>query len=172
MDTQKGAETLTVPGWYALLLIGLGVYRICRLVGWDDITAPLRSRLVLADAQHSQWTYAMNALQDIGQDPFDYQYNGRDAEAFVAHIEASTGSDTIPPLVYDRLHAGLRNTTIVPFTRTRWYVSKLIRCAWCLGWWLGVLVWIAYQAAPRGTLIAMSLFAVSAIPGLVAKNLD
>lgn len=186
---------MTIPSWYALLLLGLGVYRICRLVGWDDITAPLRARWTIPDEPYSQWTYALNALQKIGADP--WRYAGWHSNAFALDVGAGfgirTGNIELPPLVTQRIgmfaeqYPGQRDVVVhpptgglppgvssqlVPFTKGQWYVAKLIRCPWCLGWWLAVAAWIAYQAAPRGTLIVLSLFALSAVPGLVAKNLD
>lgn len=162
---------MTLPDWYALLLMGLGVYRICRLVGWDDITIPPRHWLTgLGDDEHSQWAHVIDTAKQHDLDPWHMTVGD-----WFDHM----GDSPMPPLVADH---GISYEGAIdepdkahfqpPVGHARYYISKMIRCPWCLGWWLGVLVWIAYQAAPRGTLIVMSLFAVSAIPGLVTKNLD
>lgn len=174
---------MTIPGWYALILLGLGVYRLCRLVGWDDITASLRNRFTLSDEEHSQWTYVMNSLVKLGYDPWDYRYTYRDSGEFIANVGSAQGTHSgnieVPPLV--AMHLFWDNTprtherpsqSIVPFTKAEWYVSKLIRCPWCLGFWLSILAWAAWQAWPRGTLTVMSLLALAALPGLITKNLD
>lgn len=36
---------MTTPDWWEFVLLGLAVYRLSRLVGWDTVTAPLRIRL-------------------------------------------------------------------------------------------------------------------------------
>jgi hypothetical protein len=84
----------------------------------------------------------------------------------------------IPPLVWKRI-ARNRDTVepiiephIVPFSKSRWYVSKLIRCPWCLSVYIAMVVWVAWQVWPHGTLVVMSIPALWAIPGLIAKNLD
>lgn len=172
---------MRTPDWYALLLIGLGVFRICRLAGWDDLTTPLRAKVIgLSDEAHSQWTYVLNALQGADRDPWLYDRTYEDSMDFIVDTSVAVGRRdnlTMPPLVSERLvtdplAGDAPAALIVPFTQRRWYVSKLMRCPWCLGFWITLAAWLSYQAWPDGTLVVMSLLAASAIPGLVTKNLD
>lgn len=93
---------MSVPGWYALILLVLAAFRVWRLLAEDTILEPLRARFVPADSNR---------------------------EAF-------------------------------------------IRCPWCLGFWVSLAWWTAWQAWPDGTLVAAVPFAISAVVGLVAANLD
>lgn len=186
---------MTMPGWYALVVLGLGIFRLCRLIGWDDITVGVRTRYVgLSDQAHSQWTYALGALEKIDRDPWDYGVGAMEADAFGFDVGRglgiTSGTITLPPLVGERLDFVRMASShpvaptdvtltimspdarLVPFSRERWYVSKMIRCPWCVGFWLTLVVWSCWQVAPRGTLVVMSLLALSALPGLITKNLD
>lgn len=156
-----------MPDWYTLLLLGLGVYRICRLVGYDDLTIPLRHRITgMGDEEHSQWAYVVDTAKD----------HDRSAWNLSVGDFFDWGLTEVPPLVGRTLvgptdkpyEVGFRP----PVTERRYYLSKMLRCPWCLGFWLAAAAWTAYEVAPRGTLVVMSLLAVSAIPGLVTKNLD
>lgn len=49
-------------------------------------------------------------------------------------------------------------------------VRELFECAWCLGFWLSILVVIAYALWPVGTTWAALPFAISAGVGLIAAN--
>lgn len=55
------------------------------------------------------------------------------------------------------------------------YREKLglfITCPWCLGWWVGLAWWGAWQVWHAGTIVATVPFAMNAIVALVEKNLD
>lgn len=58
------------------------------------------------------------------------------------------------------------------FPAWRVYVSTLIRCPWCQGFYVSVTVWAAWVGAARWTLAVCAPLAVSATVGLIAKNLD
>ena len=47
-----------------------------------------------------------------------------------------------------------------------------LTCPWCLGFWVSVALWLAWLEWPRATLVAVTPFAISAVVGLVVKNLD
>jgi hypothetical protein len=49
---------------------------------------------------------------------------------------------------------------------------RFLSCPWCLGFWVCLACWASWQVWPRGTLVAMVPLALSAIVGLVVKNLD
>jgi hypothetical protein len=51
-------------------------------------------------------------------------------------------------------------------------VAKFIACPWCQGFWVSIIVYVAWIEAPTWTLYVLAPFALSAFVGLVAKNLD
>lgn len=51
-------------------------------------------------------------------------------------------------------------------------IAKMIECPWCIGWWMALAWWGAWLAWPEATLIAATPWALSALVGLLAKNLD
>lgn len=181
---------MNTPSWYALVLVSLAVFRLWRLLALDDITATLRGRITIPDEAHSQWTYVLDALEKIGADP--WRYAGWHSTAFVMDAADGLGirgDIELPPLVVQRismfareypggvdvenrppaggLPAGL-SSQVVPFSKQRWYWSRLVHCPHCLGAHLSVAVWLAWQAAPHATLVFAVPFAVSAVVGLVA----
>lgn len=50
--------------------------------------------------------------------------------------------------------------------------AHFVHCPFCLGFWVSVAVWAAWLGDGRATLIACTPFALGAVVGLVAKNLD
>lgn len=171
---------MSAPGWYALIILGLGTYRLCRLIGWDEITAPLRPKLTgLSDAEYSQWTYALNALQHADRDPWDFYYGPGEAQAFLVDVAAGLGiadpdQVTLPPMINDRIEKtmsmrGPSRYGLVPFTRWEWYGSKLIRCPWCLSVYVGGAAWLSWQVWPHATLAGMSIPALWAVAGFLGK---
>lgn len=50
--------------------------------------------------------------------------------------------------------------------------EEFITCAWCAGAWISIGWWLAWVAWPHWTLVVAVPFAISAIVGLVASNLD
>jgi hypothetical protein len=59
-----------------------------------------------------------------------------------------------------------------PVGRFRFKLAQLVRCPWCVGFWVSGLVYAAWRAESGVTLAVSSWFALSAIVGLVAKHLD
>lgn len=55
--------------------------------------------------------------------------------------------------------------------RPEW-IDQLLSCPWCLGFWVCLAAVGAFILAPTGTTWALLPFALSAVVGLVAKNLD
>lgn len=60
----------------------------------------------------------------------------------------------------------------VGHSKVRVYVSTLVRCPWCVGFWLSLALYGAWLLSPRWVGIAMIPLALSASFGLIAKNLD
>jgi len=56
--------------------------------------------------------------------------------------------------------------------RYRLGLDKFVGCPWCAGFWVAVAVWAVWSWQPHWTLAAAAPFAVSAMVGLIAKNLD
>jgi hypothetical protein len=54
----------------------------------------------------------------------------------------------------------------------RVYASTLIRCHWCLGFYVSVAAWGLWDLWPRPMLFAMTPWALSATVALISKNLD
>lgn len=50
--------------------------------------------------------------------------------------------------------------------------ETFVSCPWCVGWWITLGWWAAWQIWPHGTLVAAVPFALAAVVGLVAKGLD
>lgn len=62
-----------------------------------------------------------------------------------------------------------------PMSERRYYVAKLLHCPWCVGFWISLGVSLAAYEwwLDVSLLTALALaFAISAVVGLVAKNLD
>jgi hypothetical protein len=57
-------------------------------------------------------------------------------------------------------------------SRLRVYVSTLIRCPWCVGFYLAMGFYGLWLVLPSAVLVACVPLALSALFGLIAKNLD
>lgn len=110
---------MTIPEPYVLILLALGAMRLTRLVGWDTITDPIRSRLT----GHHHGSHTKQGPRDGSR--------------------------------YDR---------------PAWML--FLTCPWCLGFWVSVAVWLAWQAWPHWTLVVLTPFAINEIVGLAVKKLD
>ncbi|MDR7492182.1 MAG: DUF1360 domain-containing protein [Armatimonadota bacterium] len=110
---------MTAPDWWELVLLGLGGYRLTRLLAWDAFppVARLRERL-------------LGLRRDL------------------------------PP------SAAMADMYRRPL------LAELVACPFCLGAWVSLALWGAWLLEPAGTLIAMTPLALSAVIGLVARNLD
>jgi hypothetical protein len=51
-------------------------------------------------------------------------------------------------------------------------VGYLLRCPWCAGFWISLLAYLAWAWQPRAALVPLTVFSLSAIVGLLTKNLD
>lgn len=54
----------------------------------------------------------------------------------------------------------------------RWSAAGFVHCAWCVGFWISAAAYVAFELWPDATLIVMTPLAISAVVGVVAKNLD
>lgn len=59
-----------------------------------------------------------------------------------------------------------------------WFIRKVpwgeewVTCPWCAGAWVSAAVWLAWVASPHWATIVAFPFALSAIVGLIAANID
>jgi len=84
------------------------------------------------------------------------------------------GWDTITRSMRERLcHVSERDGyEWVGRGRYRPALHEWIHCPWCLGFWVSAAAWLSWLGWPRATLAASVPLAISAVVGLVAKNLD
>lgn len=136
-----------LPHALSLVVLTLAVFRLARLIGWDDITIRARGYVTgIPDDDHSQWVEILEGHVQQGIDPWRQGLSG---------VETPSGRLDRPP-----------------FSRFRWDVAKMIRCPWCVGWWLSVAAWLLVATWPRATLFGAIPLAISAAVGLIAKRLD
>jgi len=77
------------------------------------------------------------------------------------------GWDTFPPV------ARARDWLLGPYVEPRsLLLVELFSCAFCLGFWVGLAVYLAWLWLPTATLAVSVVLALSAVVGLTAKTLD
>ena len=104
---------MSIPSWYALLLLALAAFRIWRLLAEDDILDRARR--------------------------------------YVTRLPATWTENTPLPGSY---RAGL---------------GAFISCPWCLGFWIVLALWGAWQAWPHAVLVGSVPLAVSALVGFLGS---
>jgi hypothetical protein len=151
------------PGFWSALLLILAAFRTARLIGWDDITAPLRARLLITDADYWEWQEVADLMRHQGLDPHD-GYQRRMAVKQENHRRNALAVDNEETI--ELLH--------VPDDpgRVRAYIAQLIHCPWCSGFWLALLWWAGWLSAAGVTLWIATPLALSAAVGLIGKHLD
>lgn len=123
--------------WLYAVVVTLAAFRITRLVGWDEITQPIRAWLSgVHDRGYNQLAKAIEEAKSQGVDPWDGQRR--------------------PP----------------PLSERRYYVAKLLHCPWCVGFWISLAAALAADEWHHTTYWISVPFAISAVVGLIAKNLD
>lgn len=104
---------MSVPDWWASILLFLAAFRIWRLISKDIILDPIRSRLL---GISSDWKEG----------------------------------DPVPATFREGL-------------------SEFVLCPWCLGFWITLAWWAAWQVDEHLALIAATPFALSTAVGMIAK---
>lgn len=74
--------------------------------------------------------------------------------------------------LYDLVFDSLRNRLWDKFPPESSMLGYLFTCPWCLGFWVSLTVFICYTILPTYTLFAASIFALSAVVGLLSKFED
>jgi hypothetical protein len=103
---------MSVPGWWASLLLALAAFRTYRLLAKDVILDQIRSRIV-----------GLHGWKEGKPVPASYRQG----------------------------------------------LGEFIVCPWCLGFWVSIGWWGAWQLWPNGALVVAVPFAISAVVGLVAQ---
>jgi hypothetical protein len=63
-------------------------------------------------------------------------------------------------------------TPPLPISERRFYLSRLVRCPWCLSVHTSLVVYVSWLWQPRVTLGIATVAALSAVVGLTARWLD
>jgi hypothetical protein len=140
------------PDWWQFVVLVLGLFRVVRLVGWDDISATPRALVTgLTDKEYDFWAKLVWNQQQKDRDPWvDGVPGDADDDRFL-------------------LRPGVLR---VPVGRFRFKLAQLVRCPWCAGFWVCTAGAAAWWAAPDATLAVATPLALSSVVGLVAKHLD
>jgi hypothetical protein len=156
-----------IPTWWQFLLLALAAARLTRFVGWDDLTIQLRRRVTrLGDEEHKQWAYVIDHQREVDYDPWELRrVTMLPMETLRDRLKEATGRPEVPPLV-------LADQPWPPVSEQRYYLSKMLRCPWCLGFWVSIAWWLAWLATHHWTLLLAVPFAISEAVGLASKNLD
>ena len=140
-----------IPGPSVFALLALGVYRACRLIGWDDFPPIVRAR-DWATGAHEETFYV---CPTCAVEREDYDPSG-----WVGRNDCpACGSAQAPQAESE---PGFRRPLLAEF----------LACPYCLGAWASLIVYLCWISAPRFTLYATVPFALSATVGLIAKNWD
>lgn len=141
---------MRLPDWFEFVVLALAAYRLTRLAGWDEFPLAARVRAwVIGErwiAAHPEQDVPLSERIHAGYYAEDVTLPGKTPE--------SENVEEVRP-AYDRPT-----------------LAHLVHCPFCMGWWISLAVYCAWLAAPRPTLYVMLPFALSALVGLTAKNLD
>lgn len=119
-----------IPSPWVGLVLALGVYRIVRLIGWDDFPPVEAAR---------DWVVGAKLVR-----------SGTQAQ-----------------------HAGLTSSPAeMLWVYERPLLNHFLHCPFCQGFWVSVTTYVAWIETPTWTLYVLAAFALSAVVGLIAKNLD
>jgi hypothetical protein len=135
-----------MPSPWLFALVALAVYRVVRLIGWDDLTTGWRAWYGgMSDDEYRRWNHFLNQITEKGRDPWQENF------------ESASGTIHGPP-----------------FSPATWYLAKLVRCPWCIGFWVSLAAAAVWWLIAGGTIawIPLVALALSAAVGFLAKNLD
>lgn len=110
-----------VPSALVCVVLVLGVYRLTRLIGWDEFPPIARVR--------DRW-------------------------------------------LDKRITRQLTNENLPAFTFGRPVLAAMVQCPYCLGFWVGLVVWGMWLVIPTVVLVIVAPFALNGAVGIVARNLD
>ena len=73
-------------------------------------------------------------------------------------------------LLWDHLFDGFRSWLWRHWPPERGGIGYLFTCPWCMGFWVASLLVIAYIIVPGPTTVVATVFAISAVIGLLAAR--
>lgn len=76
-------------------------------------------------------------------------------------------------VAYDTITEGLRTSVLDRLDmkqHDRW--SAFLFCPWCLGFWMTLGWWVAWQIWPHATLVVAGPFAMSLAVGIIGSRID
>lgn len=139
-----------IPGAWTFALLALAAYRATRLLGWDSFPPVAHARAKLL----GEWVEPR--CSSCRAERTDYALT---AERHWVGLEGCPNCGSTEPADW-----------IEGFDRP--LLGELFGCAFCLGFWVCLGFYLAWLAAPTATLVGAVPFALSALVGLAAKNLD
>lgn len=141
---------LAIPDpWPALVLV-FGAYRITRFLGWDDWPPIYRAR---AWAIGETWVLDEPVARVLVDDAD-------------ANLDADSPSASLPGKTPSSEAEAVRPAYAHPT------LAHLVHCPFCLGWWVSLATWAAWNVSAGWTIWLVAPFALSGAVGLVARNLD
>lgn len=151
---------LAIPDPWPALVLALGAYRLTRLGGWDDWPPILRVR---------QWVIGERWVRDlpIGQ--------SSDSPFTTAQIEEIGTGRLVATADVEEVLPGKQPPSEVSDVRPAYdrpTLAHLVHCPFCLGWWVSLATYAAWNVSAGWTLWLIAPFALSGAVGLIARNLD
>lgn len=144
------------------IVAALAVYRLTMLVVADELTEPVRARIV--------GRYVHRVHDDVVR-PYAADGPNRDGEFYA---ECRCGVSWAGPVWSDVIaernqHHYEAQSEGIEMTEGPWWLTFL-SCAWCSSWWIGlVVVWSAWCVGDRAWwMVPAGALAASAVTGVVA----
>lgn len=139
-----------IPNVWTFALLALAAFRATRLLGWDTFPPVARARALLLD----EWVEPICPSCRAGRE---------DCE--MTAPASWTGLARCPNCSSDA-------AAIFREGYGRPLLGELFSCAFCLGWWVCLGLYLSWVVLPTATLVLSVPLALSTLVGLAAKNLD
>lgn len=137
-----------MPSPFVALIIALAAFRLTRLAGWDDFPLAVKIR---AWATGEHWVRIENVPEGAEK------------------VEGTQRVDAAELGIPGKLPYSPVGSVRPAYRRP--VIEHLVRCPWCIGFWICVGTWLAWLAW-HDVIYGMAPFALSSFVGLTAKNLD
>jgi hypothetical protein len=139
---------LSIPDPWAAVVLVFGAYRLTRLFGWDDWPPIYRVRA---------WATGERWVPEAFADPPEWP----------APLVAPTEEPVEMP---GKTPESEVSDVRVAYSRPTF--AHLVHCPFCLGWWVSLATYAAWNLSAGWTLWLIAPFALSGAVGLLARNLD
>jgi hypothetical protein len=161
-----------VPGAWQFAILALAAYRLTRLAGWDEWPPVEKLR---AKITGERWVHPVTILE---ADPGWAEAAAVPGEEprlrdLPAGAEKSEGTGRVDAAELG--FPGKQPTSPVAEVQPAYdrpTLAHLIHCPFCLGWWVSLACWGAWELDHRWSLVVLAPLAISGAVGLLAKNLD